>query len=273
MFYNDIIKKLMQDKKNPVNSMYLHEINLKWSIFEKLTEDITTLKNVEIVNAINNFVSAIRNKKYQYNSSTKNGFKPDSLLFSEVYLHDLISVLVERNKIINNQGISWGLQSFSTNLKFNPQNLGVMDKDLRFEQEISEKLLCLTQKLDFQFRIKGKRNFHKYEIIFPLIIFFTFKNLDETDFIKSNHIAQKAKATFERSKSIIITETINQEFIPDVGSSSVDALYILRRQSSNKVLNPISTEVVDMLDNKITDFLTENEWIGTEFIKKGFLLQ
>jgi len=35
MFYKDILEELLKKEKNPVNSMYLHEIGLKWKNFEK----------------------------------------------------------------------------------------------------------------------------------------------------------------------------------------------------------------------------------------------
>ena len=271
MYYNEIIQELMQDKRNPVNSMYLHEINLKWNNFEKLKEDTEIVEISQLVEALNDFTVSIKNKKYQYNNSTKNGFKPDSRLFSVTYLNDLISLLVKRNRIVEKKGISWKIQSFSTNLKFNPQNLGVMDKDLRFEQELSEKLLCLAQSLDFQFRIKGTRNFKKYNIKFPLIVFFPMKILDESSFIKAEYQARQAKATFERSKSIIVTETIEKKFIPDFDNSLIDALFILRKQTVSRDENPISIEVVEKMDRKITEFLTENETVSTNFIRDGFL--
>jgi hypothetical protein len=244
---------------------------MKWNVFEKLKEDTEIAEITQLVEALNEFTTSIKNRKYRYNNSTKNGFKPDSVLFSSVYLNDIISLLVKRNRIVAKKGISWDIQSFSKNLKFNPQNLGVMDKDLRFEQEMSEKLLCLAQSLDFQFRIKGMKNFKKFDIIFPLIVFFPMKNLDESSFIKAEHQTRQAKDTFERSKSIIVTETIERNFVPDFDNSVIDAMFILRRQTKGHELNPISVEVVEKMEKKITEFLTENEVVSTNFIKEGFL--
>jgi len=270
MFYNEIINELMQDKKNPVNSMYLHEINIKWKNFEKFIEEKKG-SNKEMLAALNNFISNISNPKYIYNPSTRNGFKADSPIFSSRYLDDMISIIMKRNKIIENKGIIWGFQNFSTNLKFNPQNLSSLEKNPMFEQDYTEKVLSLTQKMDFQFRVSGKRNFHKYEIIFPLIIFNTFKNLTEEDFIKVEYTSALAKGCFERSKSIIICETLDRKFIPSLKSSAVDDIFILRKQFKSSKLSDLSLEVINALEEHINEYISQTEKKDETFLNTGVI--
>ncbi|MBN1327625.1 MAG: hypothetical protein JW996_06720, partial [Candidatus Cloacimonetes bacterium] len=224
-----------------------------------------------LATVLNDFTSALSNRKYLYNSVTRNGFKEDSPIFSVAYLNDLISLLMLRNKIVDNQGISWGYQGFSTNLKFNPQNLCLMEKDPMFEQKLSEDYLCLAQKMDFQFRVTGKWHFHKYQIVFPLIIFHTFKELNENDFIQIEYMGKIARSTFEKSRTIIVVETLMPQFVPDLKNSAVDCIFILRKQFTSGKEAEIDHEVIEKLDCKIKEIIMESEDVTVNFIKTGII--
>lgn len=271
MYYDEILESILKDLKNPVNSMYLHEIKIKWKNFQKKTKDPHKVSNEILTGSLNEFINALSNKKYKYNSSTKNGFKPDSPIFSARYLDELLTILVKRTKIIDNIGITWGYQSFSTNLKFNPQNLYVMGENPLFEQIYSKEILHLAQRMDFQFRITGKRIFKKFQIILPLLLFYTFKNLTEKDFITIEYYTKMAKSTFEKSKAIIITETLDDDFVPDLGNSPLDAIFILRKQFNSELGNEISLDVVNLLEEKIKEYLTERDEGTKEFLNTGII--
>ncbi|MBN2460903.1 MAG: hypothetical protein JXB60_04790 [Candidatus Cloacimonetes bacterium] len=272
MYYGDIVQSLMQDKKNPVNSMYLHEINIKWRNFEKIAAESEVIPNTALIEALNNFIVAIANQKFIYNPVTKNGFKSSSPIYSALYLDDLISLLMNKIKIIDNKGITWGYQKFSTNLKFNPQNLCLMEENPMFEQTYSEEILCLSQKMDFQFRVLGKRNFHRYQITFPLILFHTMQNMTENDFIRIEYLTKLAKSTFEKSRTIVVTETIEDGFMPMLLNSFIDIIFVLRKSFGNgKELPLISYQVVEKLDQKILEFLTQKERINNQFLETGVL--
>ena len=66
MFYKEILSKMLKEETNPVNKMYLHEINIKW---EKISNAIAASNgdNKEIVDMLNVFRGAITNNKYKFN--------------------------------------------------------------------------------------------------------------------------------------------------------------------------------------------------------------
>ncbi|MFC1888095.1 hypothetical protein ACFLYK_04735, partial [Candidatus Cloacimonadota bacterium] len=82
MYYREGLNTLLSDKDNPVNRMYLHEIMLKWKNFEQKAEQYKEVSNEDLIKTLNDFISSISNRKYLYNASTKNGFKPDSPIYS-----------------------------------------------------------------------------------------------------------------------------------------------------------------------------------------------
>ena len=271
MFYKNALTKLLENEKNPVNSMYLHEVNIKWKNLEKAAEESKD-SNESLVKMFNKFISAVSSRKYHYKSETGNGFKEDSPLFSSCYLNDLISVLIQRRQIMTHQGIKWDFQSFNTNLKFNPKNLCSLEKDLMFDQSLSPEFLQLTQELDSQFRVIGKRTFHKYKSILPLIVFHTFRNLTEEDFIRTEYYANMAKSSFEKSKTIIITEMLDENFIPVLRSSKVDFISVLRKQFKTDKPNEISIDAVNALEEKVKELLTEQREIGDNFKETGMII-
>ena len=270
MFYNDVITEMLEEKSNPVNSMYMHEINIQWKNFIKaITEKNTSTE--QMVQALNLFLKALSNKKFKFNPTTKNGFKEDSPLFSAIYLNDMISVFIKRTGVTENKGICWNYGPFSANLRFNPPNFNTMGKYPTYEQDDSVKVLQLCQKLDFQFRISGTRNFEKYQTTLPLIVFYTFKNLTEDDFTKTEYISRTAKTTFEKSRSIIVTETLAEDFVPTLKASPIDMIFILSKKFQSFGINEISTDVVDELEKKITKYIFEKEEKNEEFKISGVI--
>ncbi|MBN1949291.1 MAG: hypothetical protein JW784_06070 [Candidatus Cloacimonetes bacterium] len=271
MYYGEILKKLQDEDKNPVNRMYLHEISMKWQVFQQLAEDYQKAENKELVAALNEFITSLSNRKYKYNPSSRNGFQDDSPLFSARYLDDLVTVLIQRTEIQKKIGVSWGYQAFSIHLKFNPPSLMLMGINPMFEQNMSVPVLSLVQKMDFQFRITGKRNYRKYRIAFPLIQFHDFKNLNELDYIRVDHYAKLAKETFSKSRSIVISETLEDRFVPNIRTSSFDAIFVLKKQYRSEGSGELSLQTVNLLEERIRELLNERPEESLGFKNEGII--
>jgi len=260
----------MKEEENNINRMYLQEIKLKWEHFEQTAAE-NKESNEELTKALNDFAKMISNKKFKYSQASRKGFKKNSMVFSPLYLANVVSIFIERSGILEHKGINWGFQSFSTNLKFNPKNLCSIEKDPGYEFSDSPEFLQLAQKMDFQFRIRGKRNFKKYEITLPLLVFHIVKNLTNEDFIRFDYYAKIAKNTFEKSRSIIITETLDTDYVPELSNSPVDVIFILRKQQKAKTEEEISLDVIDAIEKKILDFIHEKEEKSEAYKNTGII--
>lgn len=251
MFYNNILDKLLKEETNPVNKMYLHEVKIKW---EHILKAITNSNgsNKAIVEKLNLFRDAINNKKFKFNKVNSNGFIEDSLLFSVNYLNDLISVIINRHEIINHKGIFWGCGSFNMNYHFSPNSFFSLEKDIRFEQSTSPEVLMLGQQIDLNYRISGKKNFAKYNSLLPLIVFHTFKSLREDDMLYLSYLAKLAENSFNRSKTIILTEKLDKGFTPILTKTNIDHICILTKND-----NKISEEVVDKFEALVNKIIEE----------------
>lgn len=251
MFYNEILDKLLKEETNPVNKMYLHEIKIKWQNISKAINN-SNGSNKAIVEKLNVFRKAINNKKYKFNKQNSKGFIDDSLLFSVNYLNDLISVIINRHKIINHKGIFWGCGSFNMNYNFSPKSFITLENNIQFEQSSSPEVLMLGQNIELNYRVRGKRSFDKYRSVLPLIVFHTFKSLGENDMLYLSYLAKLAKNSLSKSKTIILTEKLEGDFLPDLSKTSIDHVCILIEED-----NKISEKVVDKFEALVKKIIEE----------------
>ena len=266
MFYNEILSKMLKEEQNPVNKMYLHEIYIKWNKISKAIEE-SNGSNKEIVKMLNDFRDSITNNKYKFNKLNIKGFTEESPIFSVNYLHDLVSVIIKRQSIVNHTGIFWGCGNFNMNYVFSPTCFNTLENDLRFEQSISPEVLLLGQKVDLHYRVSGKRNFEKHMSILPLIVFHTFKVLGNENMLFLNHLAGLSKNSFSKSRVIMLTEKLEKGFIPDLAPTNIDHVCVLTKENDDM----ISVEVVDELEKLIDEILKEEHIVSKSILDTGII--
>lgn len=272
LFYGEKLQILLKNEKNPVNRMYLNEVMIKWRRLQSTADSF--MKDPELlpdlVKHLDEFSTNVRNPKYKYSVQNKTGFKAISEIYSTAYLDDLISLLMTRHDIFKQKGIVWGYTPFTMGMKFQQASLVLGNRNPSFDTRESPKFLQLVQSMDFQFRLTGKRNFSKYSIKLPILTFFTFRNLQEEQFIHVEYFAKSARTTFERGRTIIVTESLDPGFIPDIPNSFTDAIFLLRKPNGGKDLPEMNLDVVKKLDKKIEHYLYERESSPKQVLKKGY---
>lgn len=271
MFYGEILDMLLETEKNPVNKMYINELSIKWKKVEQ-SAAAKTQSNDSLVKALNDFTKQLNNRKYKAGTSSTKGFDEESPLFAPRYLDDLISVFMQRRSVLQHLGIKWGRQSFSAINGLNPINICSIQDEPNFIIEDSPEFLMLSQKIDFQFRISGKRRFNKYLLNLPLLVFHTYRVLTLGDVIQVEYYANMAKKTFTKAKIIIVAEMIDKTLMPDVKALPIDTVFVLRKQNNSDPLEPIALDVVNLLDEKITDLLIDKD-IADSFKETGIISQ
>lgn len=262
MHYLADLEKLSVTETNPVNKMYLNEIKLHWSKVEELLEKED--QSVEIlVNEFNKFLKITENKKFRFNVATGRGFQSNSSVFGPGYLEDIIAFIIKKMKVTEQKSIKWGRNSFSTGLYFNPKSMISMSRSPNFVCDRSPEFLSLILMLDMQFRTKGKRWFHKYQVDLPLIVFHTFIKLQEKDVIALKANFEMTKSTFGKSKTIIVTEAIDKSLLKNINFLPADKVFVLRKHFSDEEKKPISVDVITALSGFINQL-----WIETQDIRK-----
>jgi len=272
MFYGEMIRDMLKDKHKPVNSMYLHEIGLKWNhVEEAIAAQKETPDNATIVEALNKFIKAISNKKFYFNPKTENGFKRDSDIFSTAYLDDLISILIHRTGIEHHKGIEWGKKSYTSSMGFLPANFASMEKNPQFTVSRSPENLQLIQNIDIQYRISGKRNFIKRVISLPMLTFHTCHCLEQSEFIDFDYQAKIAKSMLGTSRTYIITESLSADCMPELTNASIDGIFVLSKTIGASAPIVIETDVVDLLESYIKEAIFGSRDKSADVKIKGLL--
>ncbi len=262
MFYEEIIQRLIKEEKNPINKMYLNEINMHSRKFsEVLNKKMAFNQHIkEIANSMTEFAATLTQPKYEYSKVNNSGFKSNSKLFEPYYIYDLLTKIIDSTEVMKNSSMKWGMKTFSTEQKFHFRKLYSKEKDKVFTFRKSEQVLSLVQPVDYQIRALHKRTFSKYIIAVPIIIFDVKKILTVEDAIKFNHLANQAFDMNSASKAIVVAENLEKGFYYNLDNSYIDKIFVLRKSYINgKKLRPISEQVIMSLIETIEDILLPDE--------------
>ena len=271
MFFNKILHDMIDSDSNPVNRMYLHEINLKWNEFQKLIDLENVVSNDLIIEKLNAYKKALTNNKYKYNKYRKNGFKKDSPIFSAKYLEDVINLVMQRNSILSKKGIVWGHIKFSTKIRYEPRSIKDIDKQIMIHHEESPEFLMLHQQIECQYRISGKRNYYKYKLKLPLLVFHVVKNFSQKDFLQLDLIARQAKDSFAKAKIIIVCETLDKGFLPSLENAKIDGIFIMEKAILDGKYRELQVDILNALELKINEFISEKRSNAEMILKKGYI--
>ena len=260
MYYSDLLKTLSKQEKNPVNKMYLSELNLKWKNFQEQIED-PEANNANLADALSTYLGVIHNKKFIFNKGRGTGFHHNSPLFSAYYLHDLISALLKRQSILNESGMEWGFNSFSYDFNlsgFSPQQSSLSPEIFKLQ---TPPVLSLTQKIDFQYRISGKRNFTKTEVVIPYLLFFAYKSPRTEHLFMIEHYARIAADISRAVKVFIVCETVTDCQSCKFGDLPI-SIFALRDPNNKQNNLQIAAEIIDKLETAIKEALSPADKIG-----------
>jgi hypothetical protein len=119
----------------------------------------------------------------------------------------------------------------------------------RINSRKTPSLLSLSLKVEFQYRIAGKRNFIKDEFKIPLLLFFVHKTLNPHHIFQIEHYAALSKNCFSASQTFVLCETLG-----DCSSCNIQdlPLKIFALKSTEVKQNfEISNDILEKLDRAI----------------------
>ncbi|MCF7919047.1 MAG: hypothetical protein K9N06_03940 [Candidatus Cloacimonetes bacterium] len=253
MYYSELLSNLAKQEKSPVNKMYLGELHLRWKNFQELIE-VPDSSNASLADALSQFLLTLHNKKFIFNKARNTGFHHTSPLFAAYYLHDLISALMIRKEIIKEPGMNWGFNSFSYDFTLTGSNPLENSINPEISKLQTPPVLSLTQKIEFQYRIAGKRNFIKTDVILPYLLFFAYKNPRAEHMFMIEHYAALAARMSRVARVFVICESISDcycNFSEDLPIS----IFVLQDNKRNISKNAISVDVLDKLEAAVTEAL------------------
>ena len=272
MFFIKKFEEIEEQEKNPVNKMYLQELLLQLKDFTKLDDVENDEKKYEkIAEVITKFVNSLSNPKYRYNSQTTNGFKPNSPIFSSIYLDDIIHLLLKHQPILKRKGVIFDKTSFDANIRFKPSKLINIDKEPMLLFEKSEEILQIAQKIDLQYRPSGKKSYNKYSLVLPILLFSTQRILTKDKLNTAIKVLNKAKQSFEKVKLLVVCEALHPDFFPNMKIQEIDSVFVLRKQFYSQRLQPIDPTLLKKLEERIDYLLQDYDIDYREIVKAGII--
>ncbi len=181
---------------------------------------------------------------------------------------------MQRQPILKNKGIVWGHQNFHTNIRYEPRTFFDIQSQPMLKYAESPQFLMLAQDIEFRYRVSCSvktQKFHQYQLKLPLIIFHTVKNLTMKELLEFGVYARMAKETFSKAKTIIVTETIEKGFVPNLADSKVDSIFILKKNVPTQEFCELQIDMVNALEEKISDYINERRTNEEMILKKGII--
>ncbi|MCD4651655.1 MAG: hypothetical protein K8S56_07720 [Candidatus Cloacimonetes bacterium] len=276
MYFRQMLNRMLKIEKNTINKMYLNEINIKLQKLEQAVklfqEDDAQLP--QYIEMLNEFVRSVSNPKYRYSKQTNGGFKTNLDIFNPVYLDDLVTQMVRKIVEIDKEGITWGHQRFTTHLKFYQKTLFINNRNPALSFNNSTKFLMLAQNIDMQYRMTGKKTFNKYKMVLPALLFHITRHVTEEHFIRTDYYSGLAKGTFEKGKSIVIAEHIEDGWQPDLSETNIDAFFVLRKKHNDyKKINDLDLGLIEVLYETIKKYLLEPQIEVEDLYKHGYMVK
>jgi hypothetical protein len=96
LIFSDILQKGWKNEKNPINRMYLNEINIKWKKVELAAEDFRMNGGAldTLITALNEFSHDLQNPKYHQSIKNKGGFRGGQTSSPPATCDDLLNILM-----------------------------------------------------------------------------------------------------------------------------------------------------------------------------------
>jgi len=267
---NNLEHKIKKEK-NIENKKLLKEIKKEYEKWKEENLQITGTsykdikRKVELLNSYKNFIDSPKFKKQAGNIY---GFTSQSQLHSTV-LEEFMYYLFKDIKKLNNKKIFWGRTDAYTNLYFAPQNLEKFEEKPNIIINVKNQDFCISKEVIIKARVSNNENWEEKRIYVPIVNIECKTYLDKTMYEGSVSTAEKIKKGNPYSIFIIVIETYEVSLDVDPKYSSIDQIYVLRK---DKPENPIYPDVVWDLFKFVESHL-ESEWFNiNERIKCGKMI-
>lgn len=269
--HGDNIDHKIKNEKSEINKKLLEEIKLKYSGWKKANLEITGTKESDIekkVGLLNQYKGFIDQPKYKKEKGNTNGFTSQSQLHSSV-LEEFMYYLFKDIKTISNKKLIWGRTTAYTSLYFAPPNIESFEETTNIIINVKNQDFSISKEIILKSRVINNDKWQESKIYVPIISIECKTYLDKTMYEGSVSTSEKIKKGNPYCLFLIAAETYEVSKEVDPKYSSIDQIYVLRKESAN---NPIYSEVVMDLFNYVERYLSRDWYNVKERIKTGKMI-
>ncbi|HPD33503.1 MAG TPA: Bpu10I family restriction endonuclease [Bacteroidota bacterium] len=269
--HGDNLEHKIRIEKDPDNKKLLTEINeeyKKWkndNLNIKGTERKDIQKKVDLFNKYKNF---IEQPKFKKQSGNNLGFTSQSQLHSSA-LEEFMYYLFKDIEKLTNKNIYWGRTQAYTNLYFAPPSIDAFEESSNIVINVKNQDFSISKEVILKSRVSNNEDWQENKIYVPIVSIECKTYLDKTMYEGSASTAEKIKRGNPYCIFLIVTETYEVSLDVDPKYSSIDQIYVLRKENKN---NPIYEDVVWDLFKYVETHINSDWYNVRERIKKGKMI-
>jgi hypothetical protein len=269
--HGDNIDHKIRVEKQPENKKLLIEIKEKYLEWKNKNLEITgttrndVVKKVELLNEYKRFIDQ---PKFKKESGNRYGFTSQSQLHSSV-IEEFMYYLFKDIHKLTNKHIYWGRTEAYTNLYFAAPSIDAFEESSNIVINVKNQDFSISKEVVLKSRVSNNENWQENKIYVPIVSIECKTYLDKTMYEGSVSTAEKIKKGNPYCIFLIVTETYEVSLNVDPKYSSIDQIYVLRKESRN---NPIYEDIVYDLF-KFVEAHVASDWYNVrKRVEKGKMI-
>lgn len=260
-----IERRLIQKNQSTKTIALLKEVKAEYCRWKKSNLDIIGTSKRDIEKKVSLFNEY---KSFLTQAKIKKGFTSQSQFHSSVLEEFMYYLFKDINKL-SDKHLIWGTKRAYTNLYFTPSNIKQFKDSAKISVDKKQLDFAILTEVIVQSKVTNKEEWVREKLYIPIVAIECKTYLDKTMYEGSVSTADKIKKGNPYCVFLIVTETydLSSDFEPK--TSSIDQIYVLRKESEE---NPIFADVVLDLFHFIETHINA-EWFNlNERIKKGKMI-
>jgi len=269
--HGDNLEHKIKIERHTENKNLLAEIKAKYTEWKENNLKITGTTRNDIkkkVELLNQYKLFINQPKFKKESGDKFGFTSQSQLHSSV-IEEFMYYLFKDIGKLTNKHINWGRTQAYTNLYFAPASIDAFEESSNIIINVKNQDFSISKEVILKSRVSNNDIWQESKIYVPIASIECKTYLDKTMYEGSVSTAEKIKKGNPYCIFLIVTETYEVSLDVDPKYSSIDQIYVLRKENKE---NPIYEDVIwDMF--KFVEIHINSDWSNVkERIKRGKMI-
>jgi len=263
--YKIRVEKRLENKK------LLDEIKIKYHKWKEDNLKITGTTKEDIkekVKLLNIYKTFIDQPEFKKESGNKYGFTSQSQLHSSV-IEEFMYYLFKDIGKLTNKHIYWGRTQAYTNLYFAPPSIDAFEESSNIVINVKNQDFSISKEVILKSRVSNNENWQENKIYVPIVSIECKTYLDKTMYEGSVSTAEKIKRGNPYCIFLIVTETYEVSLDVDPKYSSIDQIYVLRKESrDNMIFDDVVWDLFQFVESHIN-----SDWYNVrERIKRGKMI-
>lgn len=273
--HGDNIDSKIRSESNAENQKLLVEIRQKYLKWKDINLKISGTKRSDIIKKVkllNDYKNFIDQPKFRKEKGRTTGYAFQSKLHSTV-IEEFLYYLFKDIGRLKNKNINFGPTKAYLNLYFAPPDIDAFEDSSNIVINIKDQDFSISKEVVLKSRVSNNENWQESKIYVPVVSIECKTFLDKTMYEGSVSTAEKIKKGNSYCIFLIVTETYDVSLDVDPKYSSIDQIYVLRKQKrKQEPLKPIFDDIVYDLFKFVESHINSDWYKLQEKIETGKMI-